>query len=103
MNTIDQNILAAFLGSFVLTIVAYIFARRLKTPVIVFIVCGIIPLVPGGLAYQSMRHIVTSEYQFAIESIFQVGLVSGAIAIGIIFAEITNQFYHGIKRKLVRS
>lgn len=103
MNTIDQNIIAAFLGSFVLTIISLLFARRLKTPVIVFIVCGIIPLVPGGLAYQAMRHIVTSDYQLAIESIFQVGLVSGAIAIGIIFAETLNQVYYGIKGKLVRS
>lgn len=86
-----------------LTIISLLFARRLKTPVIVFIVCGIIPLVPGGLAYQAMRHIVTSDYQLAIESIFQVGLVSGAIAIGIIFAETLNQVYYGIKGKLVRS
>lgn len=103
MNSVEQNIIAAFLGSFVLTIIAYIFARRLKTPVIVFIVCGIIPLVPGGLAYQAMRHIVTSEYTLAIESIFQVALVSGAIAMGIIFAETVNQFYYEIKRKLVRT
>ena len=61
VNTIDQNIIAAFLGSFVLTIISLLFARRLKTPVIVFIVCGIIPLVPGGLAYQAMRHIVTND------------------------------------------
>ncbi len=103
MNTIDQNIIAAFLGSFVLTILSLFFSRQLKTPVIVFIVCAIIPLVPGGLAYQAIRHIVTSDYQLAIEFIFQVGLVSGAIAIGIIFAETLNQVYYAIKGKLVRS
>ncbi len=103
MNTLEQNIIAAFLGSFILTFISYIFARTLKMPVIVFIVCGIIPLVPGGLAYEAMRHVVINEYQLAIEFIFQVGLVSGAIAIGIVFAEMVNQIYLGIKRKVIRT
>lgn len=103
MNSLNQEMIAAFLGSFVLTFISYIFARTLKMPVIVFIVCAIIPLVPGGLAYEAMRHIVINEYQLAIEFIFQVGLVSGAIAIGIVFGEMVNQVYLGIKGKVIKT
>jgi uncharacterized membrane protein YjjB (DUF3815 family) len=34
-------------------------SRRYKRPVIIFIVPGIIPLVPGGTAYEATRYLAT--------------------------------------------
>ncbi len=40
---------ASFFSSFIIAIVAHLYARRFKMPMIIFIVAGIIPLVPGGM------------------------------------------------------
>ena len=41
---------ASFLGSLILGLMSHTMSRRYKQPVIIFIVPGIIPLVPGGAA-----------------------------------------------------
>lgn len=38
-----------------------------KTPITVFSVAGIIPLVPGGLAYDTMRNVVENQYDLAVQ------------------------------------
>jgi len=82
---------ASFLGSFVVAILAHLFARRFRTPMIIFSVAGIIPLVPGGMAYNAMRHIVEKEYLTAITFASGAFMVSGAIAMGLVFAEVIIQ------------
>lgn len=46
---------ATFLGSLILGLLSHTMSRRYKRPVIIFIVPGIIPLVPGGAAYEATR------------------------------------------------
>lgn len=82
---------SSFLGAFVVALVAHIYARRFKTPMIVFSVAGIIPLVPGGMAYNAMRHIVENDYLTAISFASRAFMVSGAIAMGLVFAEVFIQ------------
>ncbi|MEG0259150.1 MAG: threonine/serine exporter family protein, partial [Lysinibacillus sp.] len=53
---------ASFFGAFVVAIVAHIYARRFKIPMLIFSVAGIIPLVPGGMAYNTMRNVVEDDY-----------------------------------------
>ncbi|UZM99887.1 threonine/serine exporter family protein [Lysinibacillus sp. MHQ-1] len=65
---------ASFFGSFVIAIVAHLYARRFKIPMIIFIVGGIIPLVPGGMAYNAMRNVVEDDYlqglQYGLKAFF---------------------------------
>lgn len=82
---------ASFLGAFGVAIVAHLFAKRFKTPMIIFSVAGIIPLVPGGMAYNAMRHIVENDYLTAISYASLAFMVSGAIAMGLVFAEVIIQ------------
>lgn len=82
---------ASFLGAFVVAIVAHIFARRFRMPMIIFSVSGIIPLVPGGMAYNAMRHTVENDYISAISFASRAFMVSGAIAMGLVFAEVIIQ------------
>ena len=49
---------ASFVASFVIAMIAHMYAKRFKTPMLIFSVAGIIPLVPGGMAYNTMRHVV---------------------------------------------
>ena len=96
---------ASFLGAFMVALVAHIFAKRFRTPMIIFSVAGIIPLVPGGMAYNAMRHIVEKDYLTAISFASGAFMVSGAIAMGLVFAEVIIQliFRSGIGRKRGKS
>ncbi len=84
-------ILATFIASFFIAIISQFFAKIYKTPSIIFSVAGIIPLVPGGLAYDAMRNIVTNDYNLALQLGVKVFLISGAIAIGLVSSEVVNQ------------
>ena len=52
----DLGKVGAFLGSLILGLMSHTMSRRYKRPVIIFIVPGIIPLVPGGAAYEATRY-----------------------------------------------
>lgn len=97
-----DSVPASFAAAFVLTIISHFFARKYKTPVIIFIVGGIIPLVPGGLAYSAMRHFVINDYNMAIQLAAKVVLIAGAIAMGIVFSEVFNQVNRNLMMRFKR-
>ena len=95
-----QAVIASFLGAIVLTALSIMSSRKLRAPIIIFITCGIIPLVPGGLAYNAMRSLVLENYDMALAYGFQVALVSLAIAMGIISTEMIDSLFQTLKRKV---
>ena len=86
-DAVPATIFAAMLVS----ILSFICARIFKVPIIIFNVSGIIPLVPGGLAYHAMRNFVENDYTTAMELSMQVVLIAGGIAIGLMFSEVMKQ------------
>lgn len=90
---------ASFLGAFIVALVAQIFARKFKTPMIIFNVAGIIPLVPGGVAYNTMRSIMEQNYNLGVQNGMRVFMISGAIAMGLVFAEVIVQLIMRIFNK----
>ena len=50
-------------------------------------VTGIIPLVPGGLAYDATKSLVLLHFNKAINTMLEVTLIAGAIALGLLFAD----------------
>lgn len=92
---IDQSsgnpILSSFSGAFTIAFIAHLFSKSYKMPMIIFSVAGIIPLVPGGIAYNSMRNMVQSNYVVAMENVVLALMISGSIAMGLVFAEIITQ------------
>ena len=50
-------------------------------------VTGIIPLVPGGLAYDATKNLVLLNFSTAINTMLEVTLIAGAIALGLLFAD----------------
>ena len=91
-------IVATLVAAFFIAIISQTFAKFYKTPMIVFNVSGIIPLVPGGMAYDAMRHIVENDYNMAVQLAAKAFMVSGSIAIGLVFSEVINQM---IKRSKI--
>lgn len=82
---------ASFLAAFIVSVVAHFLARKFKMPMIVFSVSGIIPLVPGGIAYNSMRSIIELNYMLGLEYAMRAFMVSGSVAMGLVFAEVIVQ------------
>lgn len=95
-----QPVIASFLGAIMLTALSIASSRKLRAPVIIFITCGIIPLVPGGVAYNAMRSVVLQNYDMALAYGFQVALVSLAIAMGIISTEMIDSLIQTLKREI---
>lgn len=83
-----NEILASLGASVAVTATSQVFAKLYKTPIIVFSVAGIIPLVPGGLAYDAMRNVVENNYDQAVQLAAKSFMISGAIAIGLMFSEV---------------
>ncbi|TBL68620.1 threonine/serine exporter family protein [Paenibacillus thalictri] len=84
-------ILAALAASFLVTVLSQTLAKVYKTPIIVFSVSGVIPLVPGGTAYDAMRNVVQDHYDLAVQLGLKAFMISGAIAIGLVFSEVIHQ------------
>ncbi|MCC2250598.1 threonine/serine exporter family protein [Virgibacillus sp. AGTR] len=93
---VDQGIdtvPATIFGSMLVAVLSHLCARLYKTPIIIFNVSGIIPLVPGGIAYDAMRKFVENDYFSAVQLSAKVMLLAGAIAIGLMFSEVANQIF----------
>ena len=86
-----DSVAASGTASILIGVIGQLFARRYKTPIIIFNVTGIIPLVPGGLAYDAMRHFVVNDYSVALPLAAKAFLISGAIAVGLVLSEMINQ------------
>lgn len=84
-------VIATLAASFFIAVISQVFSKRYKTPVIIFSVAGMIPLVPGGMAYDAMRNVVENDYYQAVALAAKATMVSGAIAIGLVFSEVVNQ------------
>ncbi|MFV9511715.1 threonine/serine exporter family protein [Tepidibacillus sp. LV47] len=82
---------ATWISTLFVAIMSQLLARLQKMPVTVFSVAGIIPLVPGGLAYETMRNFVENEYFLAIQLATKTLLLSGAIAFGLIISGVISQ------------
>lgn len=84
-------VIASFIAAFIIAVISQIFAKMYKTPIIIFSISGIIPLVPGGSAYDAMRHFVENDYNTAIQLAAKAFMISGAIAVGLVISEVLNQ------------
>lgn len=82
---------SSFAGAFTVAFIAHLMAKKFKMPMIIFSVAGIIPLVPGGSAYNAMRNVIEKDYSKAIEYGSVALIISGSIAMGLVFAEIITQ------------
>jgi len=90
-------ITATLIAAFTVTLLSQFFARKYKMPIIVFNVSGVIPLVPGGLAYDAMRNVVENHYDIAVQLAAKAFMLSGAIAIGLVISEVINQIINKIR------
>ncbi|MFK9095152.1 threonine/serine exporter family protein [Bacillus salipaludis] len=100
---LDDAILATLAATIFVAVISQELAKFNKTPVIIFSVAGIIPLVPGGLAYDAMRNFVENDYNSAIGLAAKVLMLAGSIAFGLVFSEVINQVIRKINQNKIRT
>jgi len=71
----------------VVAITAHILARILKTPVTLFLIPGIICLVPGGGMYQIVQSFIDNNTVMTQHYFFETLQIAGAIALGIFIVD----------------
>ncbi|NHC40487.1 threonine/serine exporter [Bacillus sp. MM2020_1] len=98
----NNAILATLAATVFIAVLSQQLAKFYKTPVIIFSVAGIIPLVPGGLAYDAMRNFVENDYNSALALAAKVLMLAGSIAFGLVFSEVINQVIRKINHNKVR-
>ena len=89
----------SLLGSLGVAFASDCFSKQLKMPVTIFNIPGMVPLVPGGLAYQAVRNLVTGAYQQAAYFAVQAIMIAGAIALGLVISEVFNHNIRNFKVK----
>lgn len=84
---------AAFFAALAVAVISHAMAKGCRCPVTVFLICGIIPLVPGGSIFWTAYYIVADQLRLAAATGFVALKVTIAIAGGIILASgVINKF-----------
>lgn len=85
----DANaVTATFVGALVVGLLGYSQARFFHMPRLIFTVTGIIPMVPGVPAFETMVYFMRGNISTGLESAVMAGLLTGAIAAGLVAARL---------------
>ena len=87
-----STLFASVSGAVVIGGFAEIMSRIQKQPATVYIVSGIIPLVPGITSYDSMLNFINSRYIEGISLAFKAFLIAAYLAAGLALIPITVRF-----------
>lgn len=84
MTFTNNNIMSNFIAALLVSLISELFARKLKQPAIVFIIPGIILLVPGLGMYNTMLYLVQGNYTLAIAKGADVLFIAMALSMGVL-------------------
>ena len=88
-SVVMQNLVAAI----TVALFSEFMSRIFKTPSTVFLVVGVLPMVPGGGIYYTMEYGVQGNTEMFINKGLETIAVAGAIAIGVSIASAIFRFY----------
>ena len=75
---------AMFIASICFSLYSEILARTAHTPVTTFIICALIPLVPGGGMYRTMLAAIQGDIMKALTMGLDTITIAGALVLGIL-------------------
>lgn len=93
-----------FLSTFVATLIVFLYSQLmgkivLKSPTSVFLVPGVIPMIPGGALYYMMSGLVEGDNFLFVSRLKQTGVITFGIAAGIIFGTVIMIYVQKLKQK----
>ena len=86
---LPAEVFGCFVGACVISVLSELFSRTLKDAATLFIIPGIIPLVPGAKMYNMTLCLIRHEFVEAATLGVQVLMYAGSIAIAILFVSST--------------
>jgi uncharacterized membrane protein YjjB (DUF3815 family) len=92
-----EVILSTFAAATAVSLLSQLLSIFLRVPSTNFSVAGIIPLVPGSLAYKGMLAFVNGQNMEGIALATQTAMVAGAIAFGLIFGMSLVTVWKGVR------
>ncbi|WAM34790.1 threonine/serine exporter family protein [Caldicellulosiruptor morganii] len=92
-------IIGVFFAALTVNILSEIFARLLKNPVPIFLIPGIIPLVPGAGMYNTMIALIKNHFDIAIKMGIQTLLIAGSIAIALMLVTSFNWIFRVFQKE----
>ena len=97
--------LSALAASFGICLWSEIMARVRKAPTNIFLIPGIIPLLPGGSLYYTMNALINGDMATVIQRGKETGLMALGIVVGILIAsEIVRLFFWAeVRRRRLRA
>ena len=94
LQGLDMSLVfTSFLGGLTVGLTSEYFAIRRKMPATVFVIPGMIPLVPGYGLYFSMLSIIEKNYEEALRVGFETLIVATVIASAIIISTAVGKFF----------
>lgn len=84
-------VLGSLIGSVGIGVLSSLTARYKKMPTIIFNIPSLVSFVPGSQAYQMVRNFALGNYREAVSFTLQVIMITGAIALGFLLAELLNR------------
>lgn len=87
----ESAVFSSFVATLVVCIIAHELSKRRKSPVTIFQLSGIIPLVPGVGMYLTIYNIVFKEYEIALNYIIETIQIASAIAVAMLLVASVNK------------
>lgn len=76
--------MSAFIGAFIVALLSDFSSRKFKEATTVYIIPGILPLVPGAGMYYTMLELINTNYDKAVANANSTFFVAGAIAMALL-------------------
>lgn len=97
-----SKVFALFVGSIAISIYSEVMARVLKTPVTTFMICAMIPLVPGAGMYYTMFESIQGNIDKSLTLGLQTIGGAGAIAVATVLVASTTKVILTIKKGKIK-
>ncbi|MGY0375095.1 threonine/serine exporter family protein [Clostridium sp. JNZ J1-5] len=97
-----SKVFALFVGSLAISIYSEVMARVLKTPVTTFMICAMIPLVPGAGMYYTMLESIQGNIDKSLTLGLQTIGGAGAIAVATVLVASTTKVIVTLKQGKIK-
>ncbi len=83
MDGVGSEVMRYLVATLAVSVLAEICARLFKAPATIFLIIGIIPLVPGGGLYYAMDYLINGDAAMFAQKGLETASYAGAIAVGV--------------------
>ena len=95
------KVLACFAGAFIVAMLSDFFSRAFKDAATIFIIPGILPLVPGAGMYDTMLAILEGNLDKTASAATETLLMAGAISVALLVVASIVKLFALLGRKLL--